>query len=181
MIIAGLDVPLFNKPRTLHCQQLLCVLIVPMRRSPRRVCSVSTRGLGSMVDWSLSLYSWVSFEWFCCASCVLTLRGFCTIGCLHLYSVLPYGSLTLILSVGYPFTAVLLSDYHDLYRLGRVLNRFSKDVGFLDDLLPFIFVQYTVVRPIYTLYVYTVLYRIPHFLDAAATEMLGYHYNCCRC
>ena len=113
-----------------------------------------------MVDWSLLLYSWVSFEWFCCASCVLTLRGFCTIGCLHLYSVLPYGSLTLILSVGYPFTPVPLCDHNGLYCLGRVLNRFSKDVGFLDDLLPFIFVQYTVVRtythcmfiPCYTVY-----------------------------
>ena len=29
---------------------------------------------------------------------------------------------------------------------GRVLNRFSKDVGFLDKLLPFIFCEYTLVR-----------------------------------
>jgi hypothetical protein len=30
--------------------------------------------------------------------------------------------------------------------LGRVLNRFSKDVGFLDDLLPQSFLEYLIVR-----------------------------------
>ena len=29
--------------------------------------------------------------------------------------------------------------------VGRVLNRFAKDVGFLDDLLPFIFCEYFLV------------------------------------
>ena len=33
-----------------------------------------------------------------------------------------------------------------LYCLGRVLNRFSKDIGFLDDLLPLFFLQFFVVR-----------------------------------
>ena len=29
--------------------------------------------------------------------------------------------------------------------VGRVLNRFSKDIGFLDDLLPFIFCDFVLV------------------------------------
>ena len=31
---------------------------------------------------------------------------------------------------------------------GRVLNRFSKDIGFLDDLLPYVFCEYLLVNPI---------------------------------
>ena len=33
--------------------------------------------------------------------------------------------------------------------VGRVLNRFSKDVGFLDDVLPFIFCEYLLVSVSY--------------------------------
>ena len=32
-----------------------------------------------------------------------------------------------------------------MYTIGRVLNRFSKDVGFIDDVLPYIFCEYLVV------------------------------------
>ena len=32
-----------------------------------------------------------------------------------------------------------------LYHIGRVLNRFSKDVGFMDDLLPYIFCEFALV------------------------------------
>ena len=45
-----------------------------------------------------------------------------------------------------------LSDSHGLLSLsltiGRVLNRFSKDIGFLDDLLPYVFCEYLLVNPI---------------------------------
>ena len=34
--------------------------------------------------------------------------------------------------------------------LGRILNRFSKDVGFLDDLLPYIFCEFLLVNFIMT-------------------------------
>ena len=33
------------------------------------------------------------------------------------------------------------------FNLGRVLNRFSKDIGFLDDLLPYISCEYLFVSP----------------------------------
>ena len=33
----------------------------------------------------------------------------------------------------------------ETYTLGRILNRFSKDVGFLDDLLPYIFCEFILV------------------------------------
>ena len=33
-----------------------------------------------------------------------------------------------------------------LFLAGRILNRFSKDVGFLDDLLPYIFCEFILVR-----------------------------------
>ena len=32
-----------------------------------------------------------------------------------------------------------------MYTVGRVLNRFSKDVGFIDDVLPYVFCEYLVV------------------------------------
>ena len=42
-----------------------------------------------------------------------------------------------------PFTIIKLLIVNDklLLSLGRVLNRFSKDIGFMDDLLPFQFVE----------------------------------------
>ena len=68
---------------------------------------------------------------------------------------------------------------HVLYCLGRVLNRFSKDIGFLDDLLPFTFVQYLVVRSKITNLCDN--YVCTHLLHAAATEMLGYRCNSRSC
>ena len=41
--------------------------------------------------------------------------------------------------VGMPYKAIF--HYIIMLRLGRVLNRFSKDIGFMDDLLPFQFVE----------------------------------------
>ena len=35
----------------------------------------------------------------------------------------------------------LMVYYIAMLSLGRVLNRFSKDIGFMDDLLPFQFVE----------------------------------------
>ena len=32
-----------------------------------------------------------------------------------------------------------------IFCVGRVLNRFSKDVGFLDDLLPYVYCEYLLV------------------------------------
>ena len=69
---------------------------------------------------------------------------FCTTVCLDRYSVPLYVSLTLTPSVSYQLTAAC-SVMVCWYSAGRVLNRFSKDIGFLDDLLPFSFVQYIVV------------------------------------
>ena len=42
-----------------------------------------------------------------------------------------------------PVTIIELLVINDqlLLSLGRVLNRFSKDIGFMDDLLPFQFVE----------------------------------------
>ena len=42
-----------------------------------------------------------------------------------------------------PVTIIKLLIVNDqlLLSLGRVLNRFSKDIGFMDDLLPFQFVE----------------------------------------
>ena len=40
-----------------------------------------------------------------------------------------------------PFLHIL--NFHLL--TGRILNRFSKDVGFLDDLLPYIFCEFILV------------------------------------
>ena len=39
---------------------------------------------------------------------------------------------------------------------GRILNRFSKDIGFLDDLLPYIFCEYILVS--------TCVYTCSYFL-----------------
>ena len=43
----------------------------------------------------------------------------------------------------------LLGDMLVFLHVGRVLNRFSKDVGFLDDVLPFIFCEYLLVSVSY--------------------------------
>ena len=32
-----------------------------------------------------------------------------------------------------------------VFASGRVLNRFSKDIGFMDDLLPYVFCEYLIV------------------------------------
>ena len=64
------------------------------------------------------------------------------------------------------------------FDVGRILNRFSKDVGFLDDLLPTAFTDYLFVS-------LSSLYKChcgPYLNFTAADEVLGYHYNssCCQ-
>ena len=39
----------------------------------------------------------------------------------------------------------LITSTMYLLNLGRVLNRFSKDVGFLDDLMPYVFCEFILV------------------------------------
>ena len=44
------------------------------------------------------------------------------------------------------FGSNILREYsNSLNYVGRILNRFSKDVGFLDDLLPYVFCEYLLV------------------------------------
>ena len=50
---------------------------------------------------------------------------------MHMQNDFEYGSSTIIII--------------PLKYAGRILNRFSKDIGFLDDLLPYIFCEYILV------------------------------------
>ena len=51
---------------------------------------------------------------------------------------------------------------------GRVLNRFAKDVGFLDDLLPYIFLEYLTVSAWLHACLYIIALILPHVLISAA-------------
>ena len=75
------------------------------------------------------------------------LHEFYTTGCLHRYSVLPYGSSIQIPSVSSQCEpkADIVQALCIITYIGRVLNRFSKDIGFLDDLLPLTFLHYVTV------------------------------------
>ena len=44
-----------------------------------------------------------------------------------------------------------------VYVTGRVINRFSKDIGFLDDLLPFESYQYTTVSNDLYIFMYCIV------------------------
>ena len=45
---------------------------------------------------------------------------------------------------------------------GRVLNRFSKDLGFLDDIIPQPFFDYLAVRPVVICVLHPMLHAAPH-------------------
>ena len=44
--------------------------------------------------------------------------------------------------------AISINHINRVTFIGRVLNRFSKDVGFLDDVLPYLFCEYVVVSTV---------------------------------
>ena len=100
--------------------------------------------------------------------------------CLPQYSEHQWDSLTQTQLVPF-FTkfalgAVFLRPYTFCILAGRVLNRFAKDVGFLDDLLPFIFCEYFIVCCIIATLWYLVL---PQFsIHIAFLAEHCNHFNC---
>ena len=73
---------------------------------------------------------------------------------------------------------------------GRILNRFSKDIGFLDDLLPHVFLEFVYVstnlNSVQIQKLYMILMYIHDHADVtdfspASDKKLCYHHNSCRC
>ena len=110
-----------NASRVLHNRMFAAVLRAP-------VLFFDTNPIGEQVSVFLSI--WLS---------VVCLQHLSVVCYLSTSSSLPVSHLSVITDP--PLLSLSLTT-------GRVLNRFSKDIGFLDDLLPYVFCEYLLVNPI---------------------------------
>ena len=101
------------------------------------------------------------------ASCVLHSKMFAAVlrTPMRFFDTNPIGQCVVVINI-----TVLILEVQCI--IGRVLNRFSKDVGFLDKLLPFVFCEYMLVRMMlcfklltcsqlsFSLYIYSISFNV---------------------